>query len=506
MSARTLDLNTILAGVNLLVMSLLVYARMHMDGNAYVDKTSYSLAILLCLQTLVALRVERRQRDPLVIVLALTTIFYYSFRIFTLGLYEFSVVFDRFPYSASDSNYALIFILIANLCIYFGLYLAKIRGEQRVDVKGWQPVASTRIAFLLAAAIAYAYASGSSDVDADVPASRFLSILGLFLAPNFIILVSLTYFFLFRRTLSRAFSMTIATLIALEMVMHTLSGSRSAILGIVMNSIFIGLAMAGCIRLRRAHLVLGVAILPLLVAAMVAAFAVSTYNRSVRLAGAPFDLQKAYASATVAASSIDFASDIELILRPIFDRIGFFDYSAEIIAHREQYRSAINLPAYGRSIVDNILTPGFDIYDQPKIGNALQFTYAQLGQPSKLLESDVYQSDQLGVYGEFYALFGYACLPILLAGAYWVKRAYAALRSENPFILTMKRVAGLFVFDRLINSFGIDWTIGEVIPLVVAIYVYTKIFSIKRRGVTDQVPPAAPDGSKSLMSLPAAGA
>ena len=141
--------------------------------------------------------------------------------------------------------------------------------------------------YLLAAAIAYAYVGASSQVDPDAPDSRFLSLLGLSLAPNFIILVSLSYFFLFRRTLSRTFSITITMLIALEMVVHTLSGSRSAILSIVMSSIFIGLAMSGCIRLRRAYyLVLGAAALPLIVRRCVVSFAISTYNRGVKAVGA----------------------------------------------------------------------------------------------------------------------------------------------------------------------------------------------------------------------------
>ena len=67
------DLNAVLAGANLLVMGL-PGMRAYTCTAIDVDETSYSLAILLCLQTLVALRVERRQRDPLVIVLALNNI------------------------------------------------------------------------------------------------------------------------------------------------------------------------------------------------------------------------------------------------------------------------------------------------------------------------------------------------------------------------------------------------------------------------------------------------
>ena len=71
------------------------------------------------------------------------------------------------------------------------------------------------------------------------------------------------------------------------------------------------------------------------------------------------------------------------MLPPIFNRAGFFDYSAEIIAHSDRYKEEFNLATYAKSIIDNLLTPGFDVYDQPKISNALQFIYADLGKPSK---------------------------------------------------------------------------------------------------------------------------
>jgi hypothetical protein len=500
---RTFDLNAILAGVNLLVMGLLLYALLHMDANNYVDQRSYLLGIVLCLQTQAALWLERRQRDPFVILLAFATIFFYSFRIFTLALYGRSDVFDRYPYAPEDSNYALVFMLIANCCIYLGLYLVKIKRDQVVDVSGWRAAASTRIVVLMAFAILYAYFSDAPATDESSTASRLLGVLNTFLAPNVIILMSLSYFFLFRRKLSRMFALTLATLIVFEMIVHTLLGSRSAILVIVQNCMFVGLAMAGRIRIRRRSLLLGIALLPLMMVLLVGSFVISTYNRTVRVVGAPFDLQKAIASARESGATMPLSEDLELILPPIFSRAAYFDFSAEIIAHREQYRSVINLPAYYRSIVDNILTPGFDVYDQPKISLAMQFVYAALGEPSKERSSDFYQSDQLGLYGEFYALFGYGCLPILFAGACLLKWGYARLRSTNPFILTMKRVVLLFIFERSIDSYGIDWTIEETIPLVIAIFVFTAFFSIRRDRATQLLSPPLAAAGSTLPDFPA---
>jgi hypothetical protein len=41
----------------------------------------------------------------------------------------------------------------------------------------------------------------------------------------------------------------------------------------------------------------------------------------------------------------------------------------------------------------------------------------------------------------------------------------------------MKRVVMLFVFQRMIDSFGMDWTVVETVPVVMAIFVYSKFFT-----------------------------
>jgi hypothetical protein len=287
----------------------------------------------------------------------------------------------------------------------------------------------------------------------------------------------MSYLVLFRRSLSRNIVLTLAILIVADMAVHTLVGSRSAIVAVVQDFMMAGLATAGCIRVRRSYIALGLVFLPVMVVLLIGTFAISTFNRGNKDSGGSFNLGQALTLANDSSSDLLAGPSLDVVLPPIFARTGFFDFAAEIIAHREQYSSLLNATSYAKSIVDNILTPGFDIYDAPKISNGLEFIYLDWGVPSKLGVLEHYQSDQLGIYGEFYALFGYGSLPLLFIVALLLKRTYLVVSSPDPFYLLIKRVVVLFVFVELLRSFGIDWIISETIPLVGAIFLYAFLFS-----------------------------
>ncbi len=244
--------------------------------------------------------------------------------------------------------------------------------------------------------------------------------------------MALSYFILFRRTLDKKSAAVIAMLLTLEIVAHTLAGSRSGITTLIQNIMLAVLAISSCINIRRTHFIIGCALAPLVLAVLIGAFAISTYNRGHREGAATLSLGQAVELAGEAGSELSANSELEIVLPPIFDRAGFFDYSAEIIAHTDIYKGVFNLSTYARSIIDNLLTPGFDVYDQPKISNALQFVYEDLGVPSKELVTETYQSDQFGIYGELYALFGYASLPVFFLIAFILKRVYVGLRERKP--------------------------------------------------------------------------
>lgn len=479
-AVRMVDLNRILRWINAIIAGVTVVVYLQIGGNDYIDTETIVLATLLALQNHVALLVERRRRDPFVILLTFILILYYSLRVFTLLVFPFSFVLDRFPYAPSDSNHALLFILLANTFLYAGFYAVRGGTRLRVDVGQWRPTAPSRALLLVVTTIIFIYMKGILWNPESIP--RALQFLLIFLSQNIVLLLALTYYLVFRQAMSRAYAGALLALLVLEMLLHSLAGSRSAFIYSLQNVLLVILAVRGSVPVPRKLVLVGLAILPLAMVFLVAAFTISTFIRASTATGEPFSPSATFelSRATGERLSRDYA--LEAGLPVMLSRAGFFDYSAEVLAHSREYAEVINVSAYGRSIIDNLLTPGFDIFDQPKISNSLQFVYSGKGKPSKVVSAAEYQSDQLGIYGELYVLFGYASLPLFFTGAFLIKHAYMALHDANPFVLTIKRVVTLYMFAVIVNSFGLDWALMEFLPLVVAIYIYRYFFA----GAPDQ--------------------
>jgi hypothetical protein len=309
---------------------------------------------------------------------------------------------------------------------------------------------------------------------------RVVSLIGIFISPQVILLMALAYLVLFAKSLSKKAAYMIAGLLVLDIILHTLGGSRSGIITLVQNIMLVILAVAGAIKIKTRTLLYACILGPAVLVLLIGSFMLSTFNRSHKDAPGSLGVTQALELAGEARGELGTDTGLDIVLPPIFDRAGFFDYSAEIIAHKEQYKDVFNWSSYGKSIVDNLLTPGFDVYDWPKLSNALQFIYQDLGKPSKESVSEVYQSDQFGIYGEFYAVFGYGSLPLFFLVAFFLKRAYVRLKNNSPFIFAMKRLIILAVFVRIIDSYGMDWTIIETLPFVVSIFLYTFFFRSKQ--------------------------
>jgi hypothetical protein len=477
---KTVDFNSILMGLNLIVACLIGSEYFSVQDNPYINQNTVLLGLLLSLQTHIALHIERSRRDPFVIVFAFNSIFYYSLRLYTLALYPFGVVFERYSYEPYDSNFALVFIIIANMFLYAGLLCVGPKPSAAVDLQDWRPTASTRVIALMVVSLIYSYSSVIYWTPETEP--RIVSIAGFFISPPIIMLMALSYIVLFRKTLSKKVTIVIGALILLEIAAHTLAGSRSGITTLIQNIMFVLLATASCIKIRRSHFILGCVLAPIVLVLLIGAFTISTFNRLNKEGGGSLDLGRSVELAGEESAELGGDTEWDIVLPPIFDRAGYFDFSAEIIAHADIYKDVFNPSTYAKSIIDNLLTPGFDIYDQPKLGNALIFVYASLGEPSKvaMAEDEYYHSDQFGIYGELYALLGYASLPLFFVIAFGFKRLYVRLRGDNPFSLTMKRLIVLTLFVTNVNSYGMDWTLIEAVPFVAGIYIYKFFFQSRR--------------------------
>jgi hypothetical protein len=485
---NTVDFNSILMGLNLIVACLLGSAYSLVENNEFIDQTTILLGLVLSLQTHVALQVERARRDPFVILLTFITILYFSVRLYTLALYPFSNVFRRYTYGTGDSNFALLFIIIANMFLYAGFFCVGFRRNAAIDSRDWRPMVSSRVVVLMVISLIYSYFIAIYWTPETVP--RVVDLFGIFISPPIILLMALSYFVLFRKTLDRKAAIAIGTLLLLEIVAHTLVGSRSGLVNLIQSVLLALLAISSSIKIRRSYFILGCALAPIVAALLIATFAISTFNRIHKGGvGQSIDLARAIEMAGEASAELG-GDDWDIVLPPIFDRAGYFDYSAEIIAHADVYKDVFSLSTYAKSIIDNLLTPGFDVYDQPKVSNTLMFVYADMGKPSKEETSDYYQSDQFGIYGELYAVFGYASLPLFFLIAFLLKRFYVRLAGGNPFILTLKRIVILSIFVKVVNSYGMDWTIIEMVPFVVAIYLYRFFFRSRRLLLPERSPPS----------------
>jgi hypothetical protein len=484
---NTVDFNSVLMVLNLIVACLVASVYSRVLDHEYIDQNTILLGLVLSLQTHIALQIERARRDPFVILLAFTTILYFSLRLFTLALYPLSVVFARYTYRPQDSNFAMVFILIANMFLYAGFFCVGFRRNAVIESREWRPTAPGGVVVLMIVCLIYSYFSAVYWTPENLP--NGVALIGDFITPPVIVLMGLSYLVLFRKTLGRKAAITIATVIVLEMITHTLSGSRSGITTLIQNIMLVLLAISGAIKFKKGYFILGCALAPIVLALLVASFAISTFNR-IHKQAAFIDMAQSIELASEASHELGETADWEIVLPPIFDRAGYFDYSAEIIAHAEIYKSVFNLSTYAKSIIDNLLTPGFDVYDQPKLSNSLVFLYDEMGVPSKEMVPEYYHSDQFGIYGELYAVFGYGSLPVFFLIAFALKRVYVRLRSDNPFMLAMKRLVVLSIFLKVEDSYGMDWTIIETVPFVVSIYLYKFFFRSRRLPLLNRPPPS----------------
>ena len=154
-----------------------------------------------------------------------------------------------------------------------------------------------------------------------------------------------------------------------------------------------------------------------------------------------------------------------------------------LIKNKEQYNKFINVGYYIKSIIDNVLTPGFNIFNTPKVSHAIPSIHSDY---SLLTQEDIigagYQSNMLTIYGEYYALFGgYPALFFFFIFAYIFKRSYLLITNRDPFLYNLYRVLILYVYYQCINSFGMDWIIFDLLRISVVVVLFKNFYKMKKR-------------------------
>lgn len=480
---KELGILKLITTLSFLQVFLFVFFIFNYEWNKFCDQQSLFLGLVLLLQTLFFSQLYKTFKRPFILYFSFLLQVFYSLRILTLYVFNYSNVLERFPYNAVDTNFALKFIIVANFFFFIGYFLNLKRSKNDEKRKNTKEVANITILkienllnficilflfsifFQLSGFLAYFYNNSP----------RNLHFLSLFLTPNlfYVIIFPLVVFFYKKIPLFQNIFLII--LFFIYIIFLTLGGSRSGVYGLLEISLISLLCfyVLEDKNLSRNNLYYLLFLTPLIFLALFFTFKVGTVARN---AGNTITF-------TVALTNLNFQGFAQ-DLSAIFSRVGFFDFSSEIIAHKKYYSAIFNLKTYWHSLIDNVLTPGFDLFDQPKIGTSLTFVYNSLGTASKIKSSipQFYQSDQIGIYGELYSLFGIFSLILFSILGFFIGFLEDYIFKTDGLIRLQLFTFFIFLFSRFFNSFGIDWFLIEIIsflPIFLAIiFIEIKYFKI----------------------------
>ena len=454
-------------------MALCIYIA---DGpNQYVNLYTLVLLFLLGTQNALMLFYGSIKKEPFILILVAVTTVFYAARVVSLLYNPSSTTFDRSIITPDNINYLLIFIMLSNVSIFLGLNAAKGKIIYEHIIPERQPLSKVlNVIIILSLAIALPY----MDL---LPAKIFGRFAGYTLAVFFrlylILLLTLLYLIINFREIPISCRLVILGLIILFVIFNTLIGSRSSLLTLAVLYMIVFLSLKGRIVLNKKHIALLVLLIPLSIFLYnLATVCRPAFNKITDV----FSAQKRFA----AKQSRYFRHfsrfvNIAQTCEPAFDRMGFLDYSVDIIKHQEQYSQVINTKYYLMSIVDNCLTPGFNIFGTPRASNVLKYIYNGCPSPTHQDILNAYHSDMFTLYGEYHILFGkYPALLIFFVCSYLFKRIYLAYRNKNVFLFFLYRAIVLLVFYKWLNSFGVDWLVFESICIFITISLFKNFYKM----------------------------
>jgi hypothetical protein len=483
---RQIDISEILKGTSLFLVLLLASSFfLPTTTNPFVDGLTVCLAIILCLQSYIVIKLNDVKNDPFVVLLAGYSLVLFAFRILSLSVTLNSTTLSRFSYSPSDSNFALFFIIIANLVIYIALFLQPYKKVNLTSSALSMPkYINSKLLFLLV--LILGISSYSFFTGCDRNSNMFISYLRLIFSPENFFFYSLI-FLIHHRNFSFVIKIVISIIVILFLLLSILNGSRSGLY----NLLFFIMLFAFSFEKTKISLKLFGALVMIILPLLLFFFAYGSayrdaHNRSCNFVNNPSIVAKPFVRGNDIANHSGFYSKflqgtLRYRINSLANRIGYFDFSADIITNRKEYEPIFNLKTYSKSFVDNIFTPGFDIYNQPRISNSLVFIYSSYGIPSKEVVASglLYQADQIGIYGEAYALFGWFSLPFFFLFASCFKYLYRSVSYKNSFEVIAKRMTILALFLGLIGSFGFDWYCISILVMLINLYFFIFIYGYK---------------------------
>jgi hypothetical protein len=463
------DLNSLLTAANVLICVLISYLYFTTGNTDYVNIFTVFLVYLFAIENIGMLVYEKKRRNPFIIILVLVVTLFYMIRIATLIISPSSaMIFQVASIMAKDLNYALIFILFANASIFLGFYIGNKNNIIRKNI-----LCEDNHAPKLRNALIIITFLILIDFFSVINQELFGRLTGfiqtLFFNQHIILLLTFAMLSYHYKKISLQYRILFIFIFLSMIVLLTLSGSRSAFLVVGMSILMGILAVKQRILISKKAILIGLMIIPV---AMIF-FVTATFKRAL-------DIKD-----TITIEHLSMAKDYEMLssdavdksLDLIYYRLGFLDWSTELISNRQTFASIINGQYYVESIIDNVLTPGFDVFGVPTASNALSYVRNGLPIPHKDQISEAYQSDQLGIYGEYYVLFyGYPALIVFFISAFAFQRIFVSFKTKNVLLNCLYRVVLLNLFYVWMNSFGMDWFALDIVSTIITTVLFARYY------------------------------
>ena len=497
------DLNLLLGIANVFVCGVCIFLYNIEDNNGPVNVITLVLIAFFAIENIGMLSYEKRRRSPFIIILVLVVTVFYMTRVATILHIPASASLwghSSIP-SASDLNYSLMFILLSNVSMFLGFYFAGEYNKNRKKIiceeDNFPQIRNVIIIIALVVSVNFFNVLNFESL------GRLTGYIQTFLNRDTILLFTFTMLAYHYNKISLRTRMLFVVIISLIVILITLSGSRSGVLSVGMVLLMGILAVKQKIMVSKKVILVSLIIIPI----SIIFFATATFIQHQGIKGAITIIQHQGIKGAITIEHLAVAKakgsqalehdHIIDYLSLIYYRLGFLDFSTELIANRQKFARIINGQYYAESIVDNVLTPGFDIFGTPRASHALSYTRRNEPVPDIDQIMSAYQSDQMGIYGEYYVFFnGYSALAVFFFLAFIYQVIYSNLQTTNGLLTCIYRAVLLNLFYLWLNSFGMDWFAFDLIIAVITTFIFARYyFSKGKRKIVFRIEPEKDAGA-----------
>ena len=191
-------------------------------------------------------------------------------------------------------------------------------------------------------------------------------------------------------------------------------------------------------------------------------------------------------AADLPVTLLNVAKDGQIVnwLGRIASRVGSLDFTVELIANAEQYKHIFDVSFYSKAFLDNVLSPGFDYFDTPRVAQSMVFEYTNANNhqisKSYINNGGNPHSDEITIFGELYAFAGVLLFPLLVVFSAIIKLCFYQLSGRVAYGVVLKRVLFIYFMSKGLHSFGLDWLFVDAVKFTIpCVFMYFILFPPK---------------------------